>query len=253
MLALPPAPANPWYDSTGFGTLIAVIIGIVIIYLTLRLIPKRRLYYGTDLITSLLTAPSDAKGSLELRYKNTVLTNPYIVRTNIMFRGRQDIASEDYDNARPLDLNLGSQIIELLEVESKPTTALVPSVKYKDTSLQVGPSLMVSGQKVIITALVDGGRPTLNITSPLKNVRLRRAKENAQDMNMLLAGPQSAAAIGVVAGLAAFYIQQFSPHPLNYIAGWLSVVLLFAAAACQIWMIITVALRQISLRARLKG
>ena len=238
MLALPPTTTgSPWYDSTALATLVAVIIGLATIFLAMRVIPKRRLSYGIDLVTSLLAAPSHTKGDLELRYKDSVLKSPYVVKVNMTVRGRQDIASEDYDDGRPLNLNLGCQIIELLEIESKPATAPVPPVTYEGTAIHVGPGLLVNRQKVTIAVLVDGGRPTLEIISPLKNVKLRKEREDDQEVALLMMGPQNALAIGVIAGLAAFYIQQFTPHPLNLIAGWLAVVLLFLAVACQVWMI----------------
>jgi phage shock protein PspC (stress-responsive transcriptional regulator) len=86
---------------------------------------------------------------------------------------------------------------------------------------------------------VDGKRPTLEIISPLKNVKLRKEREDDQEMALLMMGPQNALVIGVIAGLAAFNIQQFAPHPLNLVTGWLAILLLFLALACQAWMIVS--------------
>lgn len=228
-----PAPNNPWYNSTWFGTLAAITIGLILIYFTIRLLPKRRMYYGMELITSLLKAPSDTKDDLQLHYKNKLLNRPYIVRINIALRGRKDLASGDYDNAQPLQLDLGSQIIELLEVTSKPTTAPAPTINQKETSIQIGPSLITVGQKIAIGILVDGSRPVLTCVSPLKDVKVRRQKESSTEVDLLLMGPQTVVVIGVIAGVAAYNIQMFVPRPWTLTTGWLTVLLLFIALACQ--------------------
>lgn len=135
-----------------------------------------------------------------------------------------------------MTFDFGARVVEVLEVVSTPTTAPVPLVKPQESAIHIGPSLIVRGQRVIVTILVDGRSPTLSCTFPLKSIKLSQLVEEDRDLGLSLAGPQSAAAIGVVAGLAAYMLQQFSPHPVNLVAGWLGIFLLSAATLCQVWM-----------------
>lgn len=89
-----------FYNTTWFSTIVALLVGATLIYVTTQLVPKRRLKYGLVLVTSLITNASQKhEVDLELQYKNVPLTSPYIARVKLSLRGRQDLASDDYNDA----------------------------------------------------------------------------------------------------------------------------------------------------------
>jgi len=195
--------ATAWYASGTFWTAAGVMIALLVGAASIRVayivgFPRRRLLYAMPTVGAMLTAPAGVRGDLELRHRGKVLTAPGVVEVWLVSRGRKDIPSSAYDSRKPLRLDVGAGIVEVLHVTSDPPSIPKPKVTVEDTSLAIGPSLIGKRQKITFTLLTDGGRPHLTCESTLIDVQVRE-----QDLDDLRPGPGFAVTFATVAALAA--------------------------------------------------
>jgi len=224
-------PASPFYDSTAaqaFGAILATLLGVIVAIWVQRNVwlPKRRLYYGISETIPLLASHSSIKDNLEVRHKDVPLAKPRLVTVRISVRGRQDIASDDYDGDHPLQISIGAPIVATLDITSKPDTSLAPRVVVSDSGLPVGPSLIQCGQTIKISVLVDTDKLSIACKNPLKNVKIQRQRPDDPELAVLLAGPHNLFILGAIGGIAALMIAQLSKQPLSWIPFIISLPLL---------------------------
>ena len=149
--------AESFYVSGGFWVAVAgVVVAVVAVVVTWRVAyPKRRLVYGMPVVTRLLNvATGGVRPVLEVRHGDRVLSDPYVLEVTLINEGRRDIPSDAFDRARPLVLDLGVPIVELLEITTSPGHA-VPVVEQYETGLRIGPDLIARRQKLAFSLLVD--------------------------------------------------------------------------------------------------
>lgn len=234
------------YDSTAVQALGVIIVGLLsvlaIIWAARNVrLPKRRLDYGIAEVVTLVMPQSSIRHDLEVSHNGTVLTQPRLVTIRLVLRGRQDIASDDYDSDQPLRIGLGTPIVTILEISTRPGTSAIPVVSLDDSTLAIGPSLIHSGQQIKISVLIDGASVSLECTSFLKNVRMHRQRPDDPDIHVLLLGPNNMWIIGTIGGIAALGISQLSRAPLAWIPFIISIPLLLLAligAAWSFWVLI---------------
>jgi hypothetical protein len=171
--------AAGWYASgtfwAGAGAIVGILGAVAVIWVTLTVgFPKRRLYYQMRAVAPLMTAPEGVRGDLELRHRGRMLVDPRALTVELVSRGRKDIPSDAYNDGKPLKLDLGAPIVEVLQVASEPATLPVPAVAADGTSMNIGPSLIGKRHTITITVLTDGGQPGLTCQSPLIDVQVRR-------------------------------------------------------------------------------
>jgi hypothetical protein len=191
-----------WYASgtfwTAAGVVVAVLVGVAgaLVAYTVGF-PRRRLLYGMPVAAAMLTAPSGVRGDLELHHRDTVLTAPHVLEIRLVSRGRKDIPSSAYDSGKPLRLDVGARIVEVLQTTSDPPSIPAPSVTVDGTSLMIGPGLISKRQKITFTVLTDGERPNLTCQSTLIDVQVRQ-----QDSDDLQPASTFATVFATVAVLA---------------------------------------------------
>jgi hypothetical protein len=171
--------AGAWYTSgtfwSGAGTVAGVLGAIAAIWVTLITgFPRRRLFYRMRAVAPLLITPANQHGDVELLYRGNRLTDPRALTIELISRGRKDIPSEAYDDGRPLHLDVGALVVEVLQVSCEPESLPVPYVSSDKTSLMIGPSLIGRRHKITLTVLTDGGPPSLSCKSSLIDVQVRR-------------------------------------------------------------------------------
>jgi len=235
--------ASPFYDSSAVqalgGILATILTALIAIWVARNVqLPKRCLYYGISETIPLLTPHSSVRGDLELIYKGTALANPHLATLHISLRGRQDIASEDYDSDQPLQIGIGISIVAILMVTSKPETSPVPHITSTNSSLAVGPSLIHSGQMIQISVLIDADNTSISCKNSLKNVKVKRQRPDDPELAVLLMGPHNLFILGTLGSIAALMIAQISKQPLSWIPFIISLPLLllaFVGAAWSFW------------------
>ena len=197
-----------WYASgtfwTAAGVVVAVLVGIATVLVAYIVgFPRRRLLYGMPVTAAMLAAPDGVRSDLELRHKGTVLTAPRVLEVRLVSRGRKDIPSSAYDGGKPLRLDVGARIVEVLQVTSEPSSIPAPKMTVDGTSLTIGPSLIGKRQKIAFTLLTDGGQPYLMCQSSLIDVQVR--EQGPEDRKPALAITGAFAALALLATIAALW------------------------------------------------
>ncbi|MDL4776249.1 hypothetical protein [Actinomadura xylanilytica] len=72
--------------------------------------------------------------------------------------GRRDIPRAAFDNGAPIRLDLGTSIVEFLQVTRTGSASATPAppVRAEGAALPVGPALIGRRQRIMLTALVEG-------------------------------------------------------------------------------------------------
>lgn len=231
--------ASDFYDSSAAqalgGILATLVATLVAIWIARNVrLPKRRLYYGISEIIPLLT-PHSSINDMELRHNGVSLSNPNVVTVRISLRGRQDIASDDYDSDQALQISVGVPIISVLKITSKPDTSPVPRIVLADSALAIGPSLIHCGQIIKISVLVDEDSASISCKNPLKNVKVQRQRPDDPELAVLLTGPHNLFILGLLGSIAALMIAQLSKQPLGWVPFIISVPLLLLGLVGGIW------------------
>lgn len=111
-------------------TIISAIIALfaafwgVFIFWAPPIFTRKRMSYELELSTSLIHESAQTNSNLTVRYGKRygkkLLQHPYIVRIRLSNTGRKDVRSGDFDQATPLQLDLGVKIVALLKVSCSP-------------------------------------------------------------------------------------------------------------------------------------
>ena len=164
--------AGDFYVSAGFWVsalgAVAGVLGTVAIILVTVWIgrPRRRLLYWMPVSAPLLNAGQDVRRRLEVRCGGKILSDPQVLEIGLFNQGRLDIPTTAFDARKPLRLDVGAPIIEVLSSATVPTNRAPPRVHVDGTTLQIGPSLIPKRQTIIFSILVDGPAPRLTCVEP---------------------------------------------------------------------------------------
>jgi hypothetical protein len=152
--------------------------------------PKLRLMYSIPVVTPMLNAVADMPTDIEVRRGDQVFKSPRIVYFKLAARGRRDISRTAFDDGQPIRFDIGTPIVQCLNVATKPDDRPNPAHFIDESALLVGPCMIARNQQTTFTLLVDGSEPQL--TKPeqrLLDVRLEERDPAAPGMiRMLLMG-----------------------------------------------------------------
>jgi hypothetical protein len=200
------ASHSHWYTS---GTLYAaasviavVVIGAFTVWATLFAGSiKRRLTYTLADDTPLLArttalAPTD----LEVLYHGQRLGAPRVVSVRLVSRGRRDIGSADFDDHRPLAIDLAVPIVKRLAAEPVPD---IPesAIETDGSRLLLGPCRIRKRQAMSFAFLVDGDQPLLTHEDYLLNVDVRQIADSGEPPTGLIMWAMVAALAVLTPGL----------------------------------------------------
>jgi hypothetical protein len=178
------------------GILVALLVGILGAWVAYAVgFPQRRLFYGLPVVTPLLATQQGVAGDVELRHRGTVLSHPYVLEVQLIARGRKDIPSSSFDSGKPIRIDVGARIVEVLQSTSVPDSIAPPRLVTDGTEIKVGPSLIGKRQKISIALLADGEHPHLTFQGSLENVTVRPSPEQSTPIRPWLSG----LALGVTA------------------------------------------------------
>lgn len=168
-----------WYTSaltwTVIGVAAALLVGAATVYVTWAAAnPRRVLVYSMPSAASLLTesTPHLADGDLQVSYQGHELRNPYVVSVRVESRSRKDIRSIDFDQGKPLVLDINIPIVAYLG-ESTPIEFDSKSIRTNGSRIELGPMLIRRRQAIQMEVLADGIKPELSCESPLADVSAR--------------------------------------------------------------------------------
>jgi hypothetical protein len=82
--------------------------------------------------------PAGMPSDLELRHRGTPRAEPYVLTIELASRGRKDIPNDAYNDHQPLEFDVGSRIVEILQVISEPKTLPKPEITTDGSRLRIG-------------------------------------------------------------------------------------------------------------------
>jgi hypothetical protein len=199
--------ASDWYNSAALwgasGLAGVLIVGFVTVFVTYRVGgTKRQLTYGITEDTKLLGGVKSTDASdLKVLFRDQLLGNPRILRLRLASRGRRDIRTEDFDQSRPLVLNVGIDIIALISAKSDPEP--LPRLELEGRCIKIGPDLIRRRQTVTIAVLADGTSSHLTQNSPLIDVDVQRQTYNKRNPKKYLVVGLVMSILGLAATITA--------------------------------------------------
>lgn len=168
-----------WYTSSGFWspasavlvTLLTCVAGVMVAVRVGH--PKLRITYALTDITPLLATQVPG---LKVMHGDVTLTHPYVARLVVRNDGRRDISRGLFDGGDPLRFDVGTPIVERLELSVQPPDQPEPHVTWSGSVPAIDPVKIGRGEVISIAVLVDGDAPGLRPpVQALTDVRLRPA------------------------------------------------------------------------------
>jgi hypothetical protein len=151
---------------------------------------RKRMSYELELSTSLIHESAQSNSYLTVRYGKRygkkLLHHPYIVRIRLSNTGRKDVRSSDFDQATPMQLDLGVKIVALLKVSCSPDDMPDPRWSLTETRLNIGPSMFPRHAVAYFVLLVDGPCTALAHKNPLTGVALEQAMKEERKYGISL-------------------------------------------------------------------
>ncbi|KAB2974212.1 hypothetical protein F8R89_20810 [Streptomyces sp. SS1-1] len=155
--------AMDWLDGRGFNlltiiiALVALVAGVVgVLYARRALFPvNRAISYRMDTSRLLAGDAQALPGALTVNYNGEDLQDPHVVKLRLRSTGRHAVASEHYDQGRPIKFDLGRPVVLLDSPSTSAIEVIGSQVKY-------GPELMPPGQSVTVS-LITQGKPLLSV------------------------------------------------------------------------------------------
>lgn len=191
-------------DGRGFNlttlvlAVIAILLAVVSVYYARRALfpPKRRLSYCVESSSPLVQGAGHLAGAIEVSREGVPLSDPHVVVLWLKNTGRHAIASEHFDQGRPVELDLSAQIVDLVTAGGSAQA----SCAVHGAVIAYGPELLSKGQKVTFTALVDGA-PDFSLRQHLIDVEVKAAPDPERMAPVSTAASTMAAAASFLAAI----------------------------------------------------
>ncbi|WP_100522580.1 hypothetical protein [Mycobacteroides abscessus] len=138
--------------------------------------------------TSLLTPTLHSRDGLEIRFDHQIVSDPHVVDLHMTNVGSKDIASKDFDDGQPVEIQLDCTVVSRLElpcIDQAPMLVVGPESR----SFNVTPSKIAAGRHYQLRVLVEG-RPQLTImNNPLIDtdvvIGINRRKQELRRLRLL--------------------------------------------------------------------
>lgn len=173
------AAAPPWYTNGTLWAVIGAVLAVLAIIVSIVLwrvgTPPSVLEYGVPTATALLnqrTTPPNA--GLEVMVRGKAVSNPWVATLQITNRGRRDIKTADFDQAKPLIITFDSA--EVVGMLNGNKLAGLP-IRVDDHHIILEPTLIHGGQQIRMDLLTDGSPEPSCDSDHLIDVRVRRGEQ----------------------------------------------------------------------------
>ena len=117
--------------------------------------PKRELVLSTLPPVSFLVRTPVVLG-LEVSRNGEPIEMPFISIVTVENTGSHDITGESFDMGEPIRIELGADVVEVLEVSAEPTRGTQFPVSHAGSQIALGPGLLSRHQKLVIQLLTSG-------------------------------------------------------------------------------------------------
>ncbi|MFD3676451.1 hypothetical protein [Streptomyces sp. NPDC058613] len=139
---------------------LALVMGTLAVYYGRKALfpPKRQLTYLMERSSPILdrSALDPGNNAIEVRRNGVPLIDPHLVVVWAKNTGRHAIASEQFDQGRPLELDLQAPIVELITAEVGGSQSVMSACAISGKSVLFGPELLKRRQAVTFTVLTEG-------------------------------------------------------------------------------------------------
>jgi hypothetical protein len=178
--------ADAWYETGNLlaiaGIAVSVIFGVLALWVTYRVaFPRNRILYGIPSVTSLVDTSAIAGGTLEILYQGQTLSDPKLIEVWLVNSGQKDIPSADFDNGAPIELELSTPILGVLDVLSGASTTPVPPMTVSGSRILVGPALLRKNHRLRYRILIDGPDPTLTCKCSITDIDISQKSTDNLD------------------------------------------------------------------------
>lgn len=158
-----------WAVTAGVLALAQVILGLFAIVMP-SILARKKITYELLTAEPLINLPADISPSLQVSHDGKPVDNPHVVVVRLVYRGRRDLTSTEFDQGGPLCVDVGIEIKSLLRSSFSPPKQPVPKVKVNGTALDIGPSLIRKRLEMVFVILANGPAIQLDCHGPLSNV-----------------------------------------------------------------------------------
>jgi hypothetical protein len=181
---------------------IAIVLGALSAYYARRALfpPRRRLAIRFVDPAPLISARPNSK-DLAITFRGAAIKDPWVTRVQITNTGRHAISTDHFDAGRPIEIAMGAEILDVLQVVTDGNRA-TPRHAIAEKALQIGPDLIASRQTVELQVLTNGQPGTGVITSYLIDTVVDRERVRPAVLGVLL-GERSAALWTALGGISA--------------------------------------------------
>jgi hypothetical protein len=225
-----PNPLCPWRVA-----LLATIIGVVGLLLAALAAwyTRAALYPGRELTLYVLPPASVISGDARSLVDNLggvdigggrVVADPYVVAITLEATGRSDVPSSAFDGDRPLSLDVGTAIVDVLQSDDLLVT-------LDATRVRIGPELLKRGRRWNLQLLTDGppdlSRLPDRVVDPFVDVRLtlRQGAEPSNTppgsrgrvLSWATAAVTTAAAVATAVSLVFAFYQSSHHSTVSYV------------------------------------
>ena len=158
-----------WAVTAGVLALAQVILGLFAIVMP-SILTRKKITYELLTAEPLINLPAGISPSLHVSHDGMPLDDPYVVVVRLVYRGRRDLTSAEFDQDGPLCVDVGIEIKALLRISFSPSKQPVPKVRVNGTALDIGPSLIRKKLVMVFVILANGPAVQLDCHGPLSNV-----------------------------------------------------------------------------------
>jgi hypothetical protein len=166
--------ADHWYTNGTVIGVTGVAVGVVAIIVAVLLwrfgTPRGLLEYSMPVSEALMgRSPHLKPDDIQLTVRGKPAKDPYLVTIRIVNNGHRDIRSDDFDDNKPLSINLGAEVLSILTSPDQGH----PSFSFETgREVLVMPTLIRRGQSITASLLTEGA-PSLSCSNPLADVKVR--------------------------------------------------------------------------------
>jgi hypothetical protein len=156
---------------------IATVAAIPVTILVYRLSQERK-RFDNEFISGVRLLANEATrlaGELELRFRNDIIKDPYLLLVRLINTGNKPLAEGDFE--QPVRIELHAPVLSAWLAKSDPEE-LSPKVTWQDTKVEVAPTLFNKGDWVAFVVLTDGEPKETSIDIRIVGVKKSRKFEH---------------------------------------------------------------------------
>jgi len=118
--------------------------------------PSRRLTLNALPPAPLLSTTSAPEAGIVVSHRGSPIIDPHVVTLSAENTGRHAVGSDQFDQGRPIKIDLGAPIKAILQVSTVPISEKDFVHKFEGSHVFLGPDLLNPGDSVVLQTLTEG-------------------------------------------------------------------------------------------------